>query len=90
MATADISTVQKGPTEILDYIFDWKAWLGSDTIASATVTADTGLTVVSTTYSTTSVTTWISGGTVDTDYVVTCTIVTATRTATCKITFQIR
>lgn len=62
---------------VLDYEFDWAAWLGTDTIASHTVTAATGLTVESSTATTTAVTAWLSGGSVGTSYAVTCHIVTA-------------
>lgn len=80
---------QKDPNAVLDYKFDWAAqtngsgssdWLASgETIASYTVTAETGLTKVSdsVTDSNTSVTVWLSGGTTDTVYDVTCHIVTS-------------
>ena len=36
----------KDPATILDYAFDWSTWLTSgDSIVSATVVAETGLTV---------------------------------------------
>lgn len=65
------------PDAVLDYEWDWAAWLGTDTIASHTVTAATGLTVDSTEATTTTVTAWLSGGTVGQSYAVTCHIVTA-------------
>ena len=80
---------QKDPNAVLDYKFDWAAqtngsgssdWLANgETIASYTVTAETGLTKVSdsVTDSNTSVTVWLSGGTADTVYDVTCHIVTS-------------
>lgn len=75
----------------LDYTFDWSAWLGSDTISSATVTADVGLTVESTTNDNTTVTAWISGGTVGQVYKIACKVTTAAgrvdeRTATLLVT----
>lgn len=70
----------KDPDAILDYEWDWSDWLGTDTISTATVTADSGLTVVTTTKTTTTVTTWLSGGTVGISYKVKCEIVTPTRT----------
>lgn len=48
------------PDATLDYTFDWSAWLDGDTIASATVTASTGLTVDSTTTGADAVTVWVS------------------------------
>lgn len=65
------------PAAVLDYEFDWSAWLGADTIATHTVTAAAGLTVDSSTATTTAVTAWLSGGTVGESYAVTCHIVTA-------------
>ena len=83
----------KDPDAVLDYEFDWSAWLGTDTIATHTVTAPAGLTVDSTEATTTTVTMWLSGGTDGASYAVTCHIVTAAgreddRTAT--ITMQSR
>ncbi len=65
------------PDAVLDYLFDWSDWLGADTIASHTVTAGTGLTVDSSTATTTAVTVWLSGGSVGASYAVACHIVTA-------------
>ena len=67
----------KDPNAVLDYEWDWSAWLGTDTIASHTVTAATGLTVDSSTATTTAVTAWLSGGSVGASYAVTCHVVTA-------------
>ena len=65
------------PDAVLDYEWDWSAWLGTDTIASHTVTAATGLTVDSSTATSTAVTAWLSGGSVGASYAVTCHVVTA-------------
>lgn len=67
----------KDPDAVLDYEWDWAAWLGDDTIASHTVTASAGLTVDSTEATATAVTAWLSGGTDGATYSVTCHIVTA-------------
>ena len=67
----------KDPDAVLDYEFDWSAWLGTDTIATHTVTAPAGLTVDSTEATTTTVTMWLSGGSVGASYAVACHIVTA-------------
>jgi len=84
-----MSQFRKDPDSVLDYKFDWKAltnssglsdWLGSgETIASHTITADAGITVDSSALSdtNTSVTVWLSGGTDQTTYSVTCQIVTS-------------
>ena len=85
MATA----FSKDTSAKLDYKFAWIAltnasgpsdWLeAGETIPSHTVTAATGLTVDSSalTNSDTSVTVWLSGGTVNTYYDVVCHIVTS-------------
>lgn len=68
----------KDPDAVLDYQWDWATWLpAGDTITSATVTAETGLTVSSKTNTTTAVTSWLSGGIVGESYNVTCRVVTA-------------
>lgn len=79
----------KDPDAVLDYKFDWKAstngsgssdWLEtSETISSHTIDADAGITVDSSALSdsNTSVTVWLSGGTVGTSYKVRCEIVTS-------------
>jgi hypothetical protein len=68
----------KDPDAVLDYQWNWASWLSDgDTIASATVTAPTGLTVDSITATSSAVTAWLSGGTAGTSYRVTCHIVTA-------------
>jgi len=84
--------IEKEPTAVLDYTFDWDGsdWLGSDTISSYTVTVDSGLTKDSASNTTTTVTVWLSGGTVGTNYDIVCHIVTAagredTRTLQIKV-----
>lgn len=81
----------KDPNAVLDYKFDWKPltngapggtsdWLAaSETIASKTVTVQTGLTKDSDalTDSNTSVTVWLSGGTAGETYEVACKITTS-------------
>lgn len=93
----------KDPDAVLDYKFDWAAltngsgdsdWLDSgETISSHTVTVEAGLTKDSdsATDTNTSVTVWLSGGTVDTDYDVSCEIVTSdSRTDERTITIRVR
>jgi hypothetical protein len=67
----------KDPDAKLDYLFDWTAWLGTDTIATATVTVPTGITLALQTNTTTTVTAWLSGGTVNATYEIKCHIITA-------------
>lgn len=68
----------KDPDAVLDYGFDWTAWLGSDTIVVSTWVLAAGLTEVSREILAGSKKTriWISGGTAGTDYVITNRIVT--------------
>lgn len=84
----------KDPNAVLDYQWDWSSWLPTgDTISSATVTASSGLTVASSSYTSTAVTAWLSGGTAGTEYTVTCRITTArgrTDDRTIEITVQDR
>ena len=60
-------TILKDPNAVLDYTLDWSEWLEplTDTIASVNV-AVSGVTLDHTTNNGTSVTIWISGGTVGT------------------------
>lgn len=72
------TTFAKDPAATLDYAFDWSSWLAAgDTITSATVTADTGLTVVGTpSVAGSSVTAWLAGGEAGSLYRVTCKVIT--------------
>lgn len=62
----------KDPDATLDYTWNWATWLGDDTILSSDVDiiAPAGLTLESTTNSTTAVTAWFSGGLVGQSYAV--------------------
>ena len=92
----------KDPDAVLDYKFDWQAltngsgdsdWLASsETIDTYTIEADTGITVDSDskTDADTSITVWLSGGTVETSYDIRCEIVTTdNRTDERTITIRI-
>ena len=76
----------KDPSAVLDYVFDWTEWLAAgETIAVdsetgeklITITADTGITVDSSTESDGKVTVWLSGGTAGINYKVACLITTS-------------
>jgi len=76
----------KDPSAVLDYAFDWTGWLAAgETIAVdsetgeklITITADTGITVDSSTESDGKVTVWLSGGTAGINYKVACLITTS-------------
>ena len=68
----------KDPSAVLDYVFDWKEeWLATgETIDNYTITADTGITVDSSTEDDGKVTVWLSGGTAGINYKVACLITT--------------
>lgn len=77
-----MKTYLQDPLEVLDYLYDFAPVLGTDTIASATVTAaPAGLTIAPTgkptTNTTTTVTAWVAGGTLGVTYTVTFRVVTA-------------
>lgn len=69
----------KDPAELLDYSWDWAPWLAevNDTISSATVVANDGLTAVDEPVVTdTLVTQRISGGALNTSCTIVCQITT--------------
>ena len=68
----------KDPSAVLDYVFDWTEWLAAaETITVHTITADTGITVDSSTELDGKVTVWLSGGTAGINYKVACKITTS-------------
>ena len=68
----------KDPSAVLDYAFDWNEWLATgETITDHTITADTGITVDSSTEDAGKVTVWLSGGTAGENYKVACLIETS-------------
>ena len=68
----------KDPSAVLDYVFDWTEWLATgETIDNYTITADTGITVDSSTEDAGKVTVWLSGGTAGINYRVACLITTS-------------
>jgi hypothetical protein len=61
--------IEKDPYAVLDYSLDWTNWMPSgDTITSISVTADSGITIDSTTNTDFIATAYISGGTAGTIY----------------------
>jgi hypothetical protein len=84
--TGDKPTIDKDPNAILDYVWDWSAWLAvvGDAIASHTITINDGvansLTLNSSTNTAGTVTAWLSGGTVGEKVKVTCRITTSNAT----------
>ena len=68
----------KDPDAVLDYQWDWSEWLAvSETITAVVITPDTGLTLDSQSNTNTTVTAWLSGGTVGEGYRVVCSITTS-------------
>lgn len=67
----------KDPDAVLDYQFDWSVWMAEgDAIASFELDVPDELTLDSSSNTDTTVTAWLSGGTLDEGYKVTCHIVT--------------
>lgn len=73
------NTILKDPQAVLDYSFDWTAWLTplTDTILTASFIVDPSLSVVTQFKSTMIATVFISGGALNRRVPVTCRIVTA-------------
>ena len=68
----------KDPSAVLDYAFDWTEWLATgETITDHTITADTGITVDSSTELDGKIIVWLSGGTAGINYKVACKITTS-------------
>lgn len=81
------------PDEVLDYTLDWSEWLvDGDVISSATASGDAGLTVGGTvSFTTTTTTVWLSGGSAGSSYDVAVHVVTAGgREGDRSITLQIK
>jgi hypothetical protein len=84
----------KDPNAVLDFVIDWSAWLGVDTIHTdapdCTWTVPVGITSDLQTNTTTKATIWLSGGTLGAEYDLVNRIVTAGgRTEDCTITIVI-
>lgn len=67
----------KDPGEARDYYVDWTARLSGDTIVTSTFTAETGIVVGATTFTTTRATYHVSGGTAGFEYQIVNRITTA-------------
>jgi len=72
-----MATYNKDPTEVLDYTIDWESLLDGDTISTSEWSVDTGITQDSESETATKAIIWVSGGTLDKQYTLTNTIVTA-------------
>jgi len=87
--------IRKSPTDVLDYSVDWTDWLpagntvSTSTFTVSTISGDTSpLTIDSQSNSGTKSTVFLSGGSDDSVYTVTCTI-TTTNTLTVARQFRI-
>lgn len=58
----------KDPDEVLDYVINWATRLAGDTIADSTWTLPAGITKESDTFSASTTTIWLSGGTLNETY----------------------
>lgn len=66
-----MTTFVKDPQAQLDFSVDWSDWLTDpETISASSWTIPTGLTLVAQSYTTTTATVFLSGGTVGRSYVV--------------------
>ncbi len=64
-----MTSFTKDPDAVLDYRWDWTAWLADgEAISTSEVIAPSGITLDSDANDTTSATAWLSGGTNGTDY----------------------
>jgi hypothetical protein len=90
----DQPTIVKDPNAVLDYSWDWAAWLAEvpgDAIASYDVTVESGITLQSDAVAGAIVTAWIAGGTAGQRLSATCRIVTTDgRTDDRSIWFDLR
>lgn len=87
--SAPIVVFSKDPSAVLDYTMDWRQWLGDDAISSVAWTLPAGIANAGTTFSSSTTTIWLSGGTAGTSYSVYATVVTVggrTEKRTIKIT----
>lgn len=74
-----MATYKKDPAAVLDYSFDWSAYLTplADTITSVTWVLTAGITKVSQSFSANSATAFVSGGVLGETETLTCRITTA-------------
>ena len=73
-----MTTYPKDPNAVLDYLFDWTAWLAptADAIASVTWLLSPGLTKVSSSFTPGTASVFVSGGVLNTTEKITCRITT--------------
>lgn len=74
--SSPVVTFDKDPTAILDFTMDWGPWLQGDEISSSVWTLPAGIASAGVTYSVSTATIWLSGGTAGVSYSVYNTITT--------------
>jgi len=91
MAFPYVPSFIKDPQAVLDFNWDWSAWLGEgETIIDKSVTPDAGLTVNSSSIDGGVVAAWLAGGDIGATYVVACRISTsAGRTETRRVQISV-
>lgn len=67
-SSSPILTFNKDPNAVLDYTIDWKDWLGDDAILTSSWTLPVGITSAGVTFSSSTATVWLSGGTAGVSY----------------------
>lgn len=82
----------KDPDAVLDYPFDWSEWLApGETIVTSDFTVSAGISVDSSSFTLSSATVWLSGGSPGTPYLVTNRITTSgSRTDDRSITVKVQ
>lgn len=63
-----MSRFNKDPDARLDYMVDWTSWLGDDTITNSTWIVPNGINFEADTFTTTTATVWLSGGSLGSSY----------------------
>jgi hypothetical protein len=72
-----MSVYIKDPDAVLDYSIDWSGWLDGDAIVTSTWSVAGGITIDSTTNTSTVATVWLSGGSAGRSYKIVNHIVTS-------------
>lgn len=67
-SSAPVAVYEKDPNAVLDYTEDWRVWLGDDLIFTSDWILPAGIAQAGKTFSATTATVWISGGTAGTSY----------------------
>lgn len=87
---ADGPSYNMDVSAVLDFAWDWSNWLSaSETIVSSTATASPGISINSTSNTSSKVTVWISGGSIGRMYTVT-NLITTNQGRTDERTITIR